>query len=58
MNESGVLGGLGSPELMVLSLFWLLPFWILWKFYRVLSRIAENLAGIRQTLADQSRRVA
>jgi flagellar biogenesis protein FliO len=31
----------------------IIPAWILWKFYQVLSRIADNLAGIRQTLGNR-----
>ncbi len=46
----GVLGGLGGPELIVLSGFWLLPLYIVWKFYRVLAGINDSLAGIRRKL--------
>lgn len=47
---------LGFPEVFVILLAYLMiPAWILWKFYRVLSRIADNLAGIRQTLGDRPR---
>jgi hypothetical protein len=34
---------------------WLIPAWIIWKFYQVLTHIAENLAGIRQTLEERPR---
>jgi hypothetical protein len=47
--------GLGAPEIFVILFAWLIPAWILWKFYQVLSRISENLAGIRQTLEEQRR---
>ncbi len=33
--------GLGFPE-MLLILVWLIPAWILWKFYQVLSRMADS----------------
>lgn len=49
------MGSLGFPEVLVLSSIWLIPALILWKFYQVLSRIADNLAGIRQTLDDRPR---
>ena len=50
MQESGVLGGLGGPELIIISGVWLLPLYIVWRFYRVLAGINENLAGIRRKL--------
>jgi hypothetical protein len=44
--------GLGFPE--IIALLWAgFGLWIVWKFYQVLSRIAENLAGIRQTLQER-----
>jgi hypothetical protein len=46
---------IGFPELFVILFAWLIPAWILWKFYQVLSRIAENVAGIRRTLGDRPR---
>jgi hypothetical protein len=51
----GVLGGLGGPELIVLGGFWLLPLYIVWKFYRVLADINDNLAGIRKNLESTTR---
>ena len=53
----GVLGGLGGPELIVLGGIWLfLPLYILWKFYRVLAGINDNLAGIRRKLESTTLR--
>ena len=46
---------LGFAEVFVIFFVWLIPVWILWKFYQVLSRIADNLAGIQQTLGERPR---
>jgi hypothetical protein len=57
--ESGVLGGLGWPEFLVLSGFWFfVPLFVLWKFYRVLAGINENLAGIRRKMESTTFRAA
>ena len=48
------MSGFGVPEIFFL-LAWVIPLWILWKFYQVLSRIAHNLASIRQTIEERPR---
>ncbi len=35
-------------------LYWLAIGWILWKFYRVLARIGDELADIKAILRDRS----
>jgi hypothetical protein len=34
-------------------LFWLVPGWILWKFYQALARIGSELAEIKVILRDR-----
>jgi hypothetical protein len=51
--------GIGYPEGILLGLFMLalygFLFWIVWKFYSVLSRMNENLTGIRRALEGEHR---
>jgi hypothetical protein len=50
------LGGLGLPEMIVVLLLYgamlAVPIWAFWKFYQVFSRIANELAEIKQVLRD------
>ena len=46
----GALGGLGFPEVFVLLFIWALPAIILWKFYRALTRIGDELEDIKEIL--------
>jgi hypothetical protein len=47
------LGGLGFPEMIVALVLWAaVPLWVLWEFYRVFSRIANELAEIKQVLRE------
>ena len=48
---------IGGPEKIVLGLglflyglIFFVTFFIIWKFYQILSRINDNIAGIRQAL--------
>jgi hypothetical protein len=50
----GALGGLGFPEVFVVLFVWALPVLVVWKFYQLLSRIANDLAGIKQALRDRN----
>ena len=43
------------PVAILLALFYGLIFFCIWKFYQVLSRINENLVGIRQALEQSGR---
>jgi hypothetical protein len=47
----GALGGLGFPEVLVIV--WALPLWIVWKFYCVLARIANELGEIKRALSER-----
>jgi uncharacterized membrane protein len=44
---------LGVPEFMVLLFMFLVygvSFFVIWKFYRILSRMNDNLSGIREAI--------
>jgi hypothetical protein len=56
MFDSGILGGLSILGLPFLVIIYLVPFWIIWKFYTMLSRINNNLAAIAQTLRERHER--
>jgi len=54
---------LGFPELVVALFggaigigFYVLLFFALWKFYQILSKINENIVGIRQVLDRSTER--
>lgn len=47
----GNIGGIFITSAIVYAV----PALVLWMFYRILSRINDNLAGIRQTLEDRPR---
>jgi hypothetical protein len=49
------MGSNGAPMIAVFFLFiygllFSVIFFVLWKFYQILSKINDNIAGIRQTL--------
>jgi hypothetical protein len=35
-------------------LLWLVPFWILWRFYQAIFRIGEELGEIKAILRERS----
>lgn len=55
MTDMGVIGGLGGAEIFFMLFVWVLPLWIVWKFYGMLSRINNNLAVIAQALRERPR---
>ena len=43
---------IGAPELLLVYLVFLaIPVWVVWKFYRALRRVSDELAGIREILS-------
>jgi hypothetical protein len=41
---------IGLSELFVLLLLWGIPIFCIWKFYQMLSKINDNVAGIRRAV--------
>jgi hypothetical protein len=50
MNGNGLVTFAFIPAILLGLLFYGLVFFCIWKFYEMLSKINDNIAGIRQAL--------
>jgi hypothetical protein len=41
---------IGLVELLFIPIVWGIPIYCIWKFYQVLSKINDNISGIRRAV--------